>query len=138
MQLLVWHCASLVSTVVSPCEGADVLPDAEIGVPETYSDCLYAMVTVQPGDRAGKCWKAAKGVRAISAHADTKLVVVNAYAHLGPLNADLPLTRQMLDQLVTRLDESVGLDISTLPFGWRKRLQLDVHDHEWAQRSIYV
>lgn len=138
MQLLVWHCASLVSTTVSPCEGAEVLPKAEIGEPETFDDCLFALVTVQPDDRAGKCWKAAKGVRTISEHAETKLVVVNAYAHLGPLNADLSVTRQMLDQFVTRLDENVGLDVTVLPFGWRKRFQFDVRGHEWAHRSIYV
>lgn len=138
MQILVWHCASLVSTAVSPSDGAEVLPETEIKVPEVFADCLFAMVTVQPADRAGKCWKAAKGLRTISEHAGTKLVVVNAYAHLGPLNADLPTTRQMLAQLVTRLDDSVGLDVTVLPFGWRKRFQIEVHEHEWSHRSIYV
>lgn len=138
MQILVLHCASLTSTNVAPCDGADVLPDEEIGEPFSFGDCLYALVTVESGDRAGACWKAAKGIRTISEHAQTKHVVINGFAHLSPKTAELSATRPILDRLVTHLDESVGLDVTVLPLAWRKRWLLDVLDHEWAQRSIHV
>jgi hypothetical protein len=43
MQILVQHCATLVSTNVEPSDGSDMLPDDEIEVPVRFADVLSVL-----------------------------------------------------------------------------------------------
>jgi hypothetical protein len=108
-------------------------------VPTEFEHCLYTLVTVQPGDDPDTTPRyAAKGLRRIARNAASKSIVLNGFAHLSPDLADQETTRAVLDRLAALLTETAGIEINVLPYGWRKRWQLDVLEHSWAQRSIHV
>ncbi|UOZ06927.1 threonyl-tRNA synthetase editing domain-containing protein [Amycolatopsis sp. WQ 127309] len=139
MQILTLHCTTFTYTPTTPTTpSAALLPDGDIGTPVALGECLYALVTVQPGDRPTTVSQAARGLRRIARSTRAKKVVVNAFAHLAADLADPATTQSLVHRLAERLDESPEWDVVELPFGWRKHWQLEVSPHEWAERAIHV
>lgn len=139
MRMLAVHCQGFDYVVQEPCGLAAEIDPEQIGKPVSVGPCLFVLATIEPRDMS-KLNRAAKSLASQADRCGVTHIVINAFVHLvgaaEPVAAP-EVSQAVLDQLLERLQQK-QLTGRLLPFGWSKRMALDVLGGQFDQRYLQV
>lgn len=114
-------------------------PQPESGnKPSAQKDTLVVFVTFEADDHEGKINPAAKEIRKLARRAEATCIAVNPFSHLSETLAPAETAIELSHKLVTRLQETAGMSVHYMPFGWYKSFKLNIlaHDHSQVFRQF--
>ncbi len=100
----------------------------------TIDDALALLVSVEKGDDNSVVDKAIEDVSRQMAQLKRKRLVVYPFAHLSS-NLSEPKGALAVIEYMAKSAESKGLEVRKAPFGWNKRLSINVKGHPLAEQA---
>ena len=101
--------------------------DQRLVVQET--ECLVIFFQVEKDDTEKQAKLLCKDIPKIAVKVGTKRLVVECFAHLSHSRPDPAVAKRLVEQVLETCRSFEGYEVKTSPFGWNKRLELDVKGH---------
>lgn len=131
MRLLIFDCKKFGYSLHHRTESAEEVPEGLAS--QAYENALVIFAAVEAGDSENAVLKAVRDIRRIARRNNSKLVVINPFAHLSPALADTSVAVALLDDFAARLRERADFSVVRGIFGWYKEFSIDVNGHRNSQ-----
>ncbi len=99
----------------------------------SIDDTLVIFVSVEQGDTEAMALKAVKDTEEFMKKLDRKRLVIYPFAHLSSTLSDPKTAMALLEYMYKQVRE--GIDVRKAPFGWNKKLSLDIKGHPLAEQA---
>ena len=99
----------------------------------SVDEALVLLISVENGDTLDTAKKAADEARSFMQKQQRKKLVIYPYAHLSSNLAPLEEALKIINYLTENPPD--GIEVFRAPFGWNKKLSLDIKGHPLAEQS---
>jgi threonyl-tRNA synthetase len=99
----------------------------------SVDDTLVIFVCVEKGDTPDMADKAMIDTEEYMQKLARKRLVIYPFAHLSNMLADVDESRKIIDHMLKQVPKDI--DVKKAPFGWNKKLILDIKAHPLAEQS---